>query len=296
MAGATRRLIDLLNLARGYLQEKGVDNPRGDAESLLGKALGLPRIELYLQHDRPLSEDEVTAFRDLLRRRGRREPLQLILGEVEFAGTRLEIVPGLLIPRSETEQLTVWIRDEIRAAVNARAIRVLDIGCGTGCIGVALAASDPRISVDAVDIEFDALRCASRNAVRNQVAGRVHTLHADVMNARFVEHVLPPYDWVVSNPPYIARGDYAGLQPEVRDHEPERALIGGITGIEFYERLAQLLPRLLSAGGRFAFEIGAGQAKAVIACCGDVAPDVRVDRDLAGIPRVVHGQLGGDRA
>jgi release factor glutamine methyltransferase len=287
--GETRRLIDYLNLARGFLEEKGVDNPRGDAESLMGKALGLPRIQLYMQHDRPLTEIEIGAFRELLRRRGRREPLQLILGEVEFGGVKLEMSPGLLIPRPETEQLAEFVSAQIRNAASRNTIRILDIGTGTGCISVALARADARVSVDAVDVEFAALRCAARNAARNEVAERVHVLQADVMSPRFLNLVLPPYEWVVSNPPYIAANELAGLQPEVRLHESSRALVGGETGLEFYERIADLLPELLNPGGRFALEIGVGQEAAVRERLSSVAAEVTSILDLSGIPRIVRG-------
>ncbi|MBI5059504.1 peptide chain release factor N(5)-glutamine methyltransferase [candidate division KSB1 bacterium] len=293
MSDVSRRLIDLLNLARGYLQEKGVDNPRGDAESLLGKALGLPRIQLYLQHDRPLSEAEVAAFRDLLRRRGKREPLQLILGEVEFCGVRLEVLPGLLIPRPETEQLANMVGDQIRRSAGGETVRVLDIGCGTGCIAVALARGDARVAVDAVDIDYEALRCTTRNAARNDAAERVHVRHADVMNPRFAELVVPPYDWVVSNPPYIPVADFETLQPEVKLHESARALVAGATGVEFYHRIAELLPLLLRAGGRFAMEIGFGQAERVAEIFRPAAGQFTIERDLAGIPRMLSGQVIG---
>jgi release factor glutamine methyltransferase len=276
---------DILDTARRYLEEKGMENARGDAESLLGKALNLPRIELYLQHERPLSEGEVAVFRELLRRRGKREPLQLILGRLEFAGAQIEVLPGVLIPRPETEELTEYVISQLPNS----ALRILDIGTGSGCIAVALAKRLPAITVDAVDADFEAVRLTSRNAQANGVSERVRAILCDIFSPRVPTSIAPPYDVVVSNPPYVSKRDYETLAPEIRDHEPKHALVAGDDGLEFYRRLVELLPALLKDDGRFAIEIGAGQEDSVRALFTALNCELATHHDMAGVPRILSG-------
>jgi release factor glutamine methyltransferase len=284
-------LIDLLNTACRYLEEKEIENPRRNAEAMLGKVLGLPRIELYLQHDRPLSAEQVNAFRELTKRRVRHEPLQLILGTVEFFGVTLDVRPGLLIPRPETEELAEHLAREMTIRSAHGSLRMLDIGCGTGCLSVSLAAEIPHLSVDAADVDYDAVRCTSQNADLNGVASRVRALQADIFSDRFLRAVSPPYDAVVSNPPYVTEEDYAGLAPEVREHESRRALVAADGGLAFYRRIADLLPTLLKPEGFLAVEIGAGQEASIYEIFRDLLSPLAVHRDLRGIPRIVTGQI-----
>lgn len=283
-------LIEILNTAHRFLDEKGIESPRRNAESLLGKVMGLARIELYVQHDRPLSPKQVAGFRELLRRRARHEPLQLLLGTVEFFGVTLEVTPGLLIPRPETEELAEVVTREILHHSDGSSLRMLDIGTGTGCLAVSIAARVPTIRVDALDADFEAVRCTSRNAMMNGVADRVRTILADLFSERFLTCVAPPYDVVVSNPPYVTEREYAGLAAEVREHEARHALVAGDNGLAFYRRIADLLPALLKPGGLLAVEIGATQGEAVTDILQTTLDAVTVRNDLEGHPRIVAGR------
>lgn len=285
-----KTLIDYLNSARTFLSDKGFENARGNAEALLSKALQLPRIELYIQHDRPLKEAEIQAYRDLLRRRLKHEPLQLILGEVEFFGVSLDVRTGLLVPRPETEELVEKVVDMIRIEPRCDTIRLLDIGCGTGCISVALTACMPHILADAVDIDFDALTCTAANAAKHDVASRVRTIRADLFDPQFAAKVDPPYDLVISNPPYVTDEEYNSLQPEVKLFESRTALVGGTDGLRYYARIAELLPTLLKPNGIIAVEVGRGQATAVNNLFESTVGPCQTYSDTAGIDRIVIGK------
>ena len=285
--------LEILNTAQRYLQEKGIENPRGNAEQLLGKALGVPRIELYLQHDRPLRESEVTAFRDLLRRRAKHEPLQLILGAVEFCGLKLSVLPGLLIPRPETEELAETI---IQSLPHDRPLRALDIGTGTGCLAVALAAHLPHLNVDAVDLDFDAVRCTQQNAERHHLNDRVRAFTADLFAPRFLQLVRPPYDLVVSNPPYVTAAEHETLAPEVAHFESHKALVGGADGLAFYRRIAELLPTLLKSLGLLAVEIGYAQSAAVTSIFSETLDALVCHNDMSNVPRIITGTLKAEAA
>ena len=279
-------LKELLDTARRYLEDKGIENPRGNAEALLGKAMSLPRIELYLQHERPLTDAELSAFRELLKRRARHEPLQLILGSVEFAGVRIEVQPGVLIPRPETEELTEFAAAQLAPAAGAP-LRILDLGTGSGCIAIALAKRFPFAVVDAVDADYEAVRLASRNAQANGVGDRVRAIPGDIFSPRFLTSVAPPYDALVSNPPYVTEAEYESLPLEIRAHEPKRALTAGEDGLAFFRRLAELLPTLLKSGGWFAVEIGRGQERPVNAIFAGLNYGLAVHKDMAGVPRII---------
>ena len=284
-------LMEILTTAQRYFEEKGIESPRRNAEALLGKVLGLARIDLYLQFDRPLTPPQVAAFREFIRRRAHHEPLQLILGAVEFCGVQLEVTPGLLIPRPETEELADLVAREICSTFDDAPLRMLDIGTGTGCLAIAVAARVPRLHVDAVDVDFEAVRCTNRNAAHNGVAERVRGVLADVFAERFVSSLEPPYDIVVSNPPYIAESEFAALTEEIRDHEPRQALVASENGLAFYRRIAALLPALLKPGGQLAVEIGATQGPAVEEILQTTLTSVIVRNDLSGLPRIVTGKL-----
>lgn len=285
MTERTWTVIEILNTARQYLKEKQIENPRGNAEALLCRVLNLPRIELYLRHDRPLSTAETDTYRELLRRRVHHEPLQLILGSIDFAGARIEVRPGVLIPRPETEELVERAAAEI--AKSTTPLRILDLGTGTGCIAIALAKRFPALTADAVDIDFEVLQLAAHNARQNNVGERVRTILCDMLAPRLLEMIAPPYDLVISNPPYVAEQDFNSLAPEIRDHEPRLALVAGEEGLIFYRRVAEIAPQILRSGGILAVEIGIGQSMPVASLIRTTMQAVTVHNDLAGIPRFI---------
>jgi release factor glutamine methyltransferase len=269
---------EVLRRTTDHLAEKGCPSPRTDAEHLLGQALGLRRIELYMHLDRPLTADELAAARALVARRAAREPLQYVLGEWGFRHLTLTVDSRALIPRPETEVLVercLVLLDGVEAPT------VLDVGVGSGAIALALADEHPGARVTGMDASADALSLARENRERTGLAVELVALD--------LEDGLPagPWNVVVSNPPYVGEDERAQLAPEVRDHEPASALFGA----GFHARIAAAAFPLLCEGGAVAFECGddqAGRIAAELAALG--YRDVVVTRDLAGRDRVVEGR------
>jgi release factor glutamine methyltransferase len=270
----------VLQRSTEYLGRKGVESPRVDAEHLLGQALDLSRIELYMHLDRPLSEGEVTRARALVARRGAREPLQYILGRWGFRRLDIAVDRRALIPRPETETVV----ERVLALLVGRAKpRVLDVGTGSGAIAISIADELEGAQVTAIDISADALALAAANVAA--------TGHAVALLERDFRHGLPegPWDIVVSNPPYVPDGDRADLTPEVRDWEPALALFGS----DLHVLVADLARAELAPGGCVVLEVGDGQAAAVAASLAELGyDDVRITCDLSGRERVVEGRRG----
>jgi release factor glutamine methyltransferase len=279
-------LLHLLTITRNYFSEKGIESARLDAELLLGHCLGLDRVGLYLEHDRPLQEQEVQAYRELVRRRAAHEPVAYITGRRDFWTLTLEISRGVLIPRPETEVL-VERALKFLAALDIAHPRVLDIGTGSGAIALALAAEMPNIAVTALDASVEAVTCARDNAERLGFSGRVRVEQAQFPDACPQDAGL--YDLIVSNPPYIASGDIEGLAPDIREYEPRMALDGGVDGLDVYRRWVPHILPLLKKGGALMLEIGHDQGVAVsglLAGFGHVS-GIEVVRDYARLERVV---------
>lgn len=255
------RLIEVIQRSATFLAERGVESPRLQVEWILAHTLKVQRLQLYLQFERELGDAELDGIREAVRRRGRREPLQHVLGTTSFCGLEFAVGPEALVPRPETELLAErgwqWLAG--REWGDARP-RVLDWGTGTGCLAVTLSVRAPGADVVAVDVSAAAVALARGNVVRHGVEARVRVLEGEGCSA------LPEgacFDLVVSNPPYIPSGEIAGLQPEVRDHDPHLALDGGVDGLDLYRRLAsELVPRL-APGGAVLLEFGDGQAAAL---------------------------------
>jgi len=252
-------VLEAIRKTAEFLEIKGVESPRLQAELLLAHVLQLPRMKLYLTFDRALLPAEVDAFRELVRRRSRREPLQHLVGTVSFCGVELACGPQALIPRPETELLaqTAW---EFLNAHPAPAPSAVDFGTGTGCLAITLAVKSSRATLCAGDISATALALARGNALRNGVSERIQFVEGDGFAS------LPDgrqVDLIVSNPPYIPTAEIKELQPEVRDHDPRCALDGGPDGLDFYRRLAGQGSARLNPGGKLMVELGDGQAGAV---------------------------------
>lgn len=278
----TWTVLRLLQWTADYFRQKGIEGGRRDAELLLCDLLSLDRVGLYLNFDRPLQAAELAEFRARVARRGRREPLQYILGRVEFWSLPLRVTPAVLIPRPDTE---VLVEEALKRAGAAAAI--LDVGTGSGAIAVALAHELPAATVTAIDLSAEALAVAGENARTNGVEGRLRLLQADLAS-------LPsgPYDLIVANPPYIPERELDGLMPEVRDFEPRLALAGGVDGLDCYRRLLPVAAQQLRPGGWLLVEVGAGQSPAVrdlFAAAG--FSELFVAPDLSGIERVVGGRM-----
>jgi len=275
--------LKVLTWTAGYLADKGVENARREAEWLLCESTGLDRVGLYLAFDKPLLDAELATYRALVVRRGKREPLQHILGSQEFDGLTFEVSPAVLIPRHDTE---ILLETALTRTPQARSI--LDIGTGSGCIAISLAHRLPLAQVTAVDLSPEALIVAIRNAASNNVS-------IDFLQGSFFEPVANRrFDLIVSNPPYITTADLPELQPEVRDFEPHLALDGGLDGLDAYRTLTRAAPQYLNPGGWVLFEVGAGQAGDVSNLLAESGFDAIVTvPDYSGIKRVVGGMWHG---
>jgi release factor glutamine methyltransferase len=244
-------VIEVVKKTSEFFASRGIESPRLNAELLVGHALGLPRMRLYIEFERPVGEAELGAVRELVRRRGRREPVQHIIGYTEFCGLRLKTDRRALIPRPETELLVETVAGRCATPPG----HILDLGTGGGAIALALAKAFPLARVTAVDSSPEALALAAENAESTGLAARVTFVESDWFGR------LPPgetYDLIVSNPPYLSPGETAAAAPEVRDHEPGRALTAEDGGFAEIEKIVAGAPGALAAGGMLALETGIG--------------------------------------
>lgn len=293
-------LLKTLQWTVGYFKEKAIPQPRVDAEVLLAHVLGLERILLYAQFERPLTDEERDRYRDLVRRRAQgREPVQYLTGQQEFWSLSFRVEPGVLIPRGDTEILVEEALAQAKRlkAAGRSALRIADVGTGTGCVAIALAHDLSESTVWAGDIADTPLRLAKLNAETLEVGERVHVLRADGLPPLYEAAGRAPFDLVVSNPPYIPQGQHAGLMPEVRDHEPSVALTAGPAGLDVIVPLiaACAQPGVLAPDGALLIEISdAEQALAVqerLIAAG--FPEVRIREDYGGLARVVIASRAG---
>ena len=275
----------LLERGASELREAGVSEARFEAELLLRHALGCSREALFARLHEPAAAEAVGHYFQLLERRRGRVPIQHILGTQEFFGLSFRVTPSVLIPRPETEGVV----DEALAALSASsksAPRIADIGCGSGCIAVALACERPEAAILAIDASPAALAVARENAAAHGVDERITFLHGDLLDP-LVERG-EKLDLVVSNPPYVVDAEFSDLAPEVKEHEPRMALAGGADGLATITRLLEGVGAVLDKGGVVVMEIGKGQdrpaAERVLSAGLDL---LRIVPDLAGIPRVV---------
>jgi release factor glutamine methyltransferase len=271
-------VAEVVRRATEYLAGKGVDSPRLDAEHLLGKALGLSRVELYMHHDRPLSGQEREAFRELVRRRGEREPLAYVLGEWDFRRLTLKVDRRALVPRPETEIVV----DRVLALLRGKERPdVLDVGVGTGAIALAIADEHPGANVLATDVSAAALELARENATR--LGLDVQFRVADLEDGLGLE----AYDLIVSNPPYVAPEEIDALEPEIRDWEPRVALVGTTQT----RLVAEHARRALRRGGYVVLEVAEQRAEDAATLLDELGySDVRTTHDLVGRLRVVEGR------
>jgi len=275
-------VLSVLRAAEGWFGQHWVDAPKRSAELLLGKVLGLDRLQLYLQHDRPLSDEERAAMRTLTQRRGKGEPVAHLLGSWSFRGLELEVSSAVLIPRPETEELV----DLVLAATPSGA-RVVDLGTGSGAIAIAIAKERPDVSVVAVDLSKNAIEVATRNVARHGVTDRVQLRQGSWWGPCSED---APFDVLVSNPPYVDPAQPQFLADDVRQFEPPLALFSenGDPGSCYRAICAEVGLRVVP-GGFVAMETGAGASDAALAELQNCASlcDVAMRKDLAGIDRFV---------
>jgi release factor glutamine methyltransferase len=275
-------------VARGreFLARQGLEEHRLEAELLVAHALGLDRLHLFVQLDRPVEEAEVAAARELLVRRAKGEPVAYLIGEREFFGRPFRVGPGVLVPRPETEQLVDLVRERARATLYpAGGPQVLDVGCGSGCVAVSLALELPGAQVQAIDVSEVAVDRTLENAAR---LGATVTVHRGDGLGPWLG-TGPQFDFLVSNPPYVDPRERERLPKDVRDHEPAEALFAPEGEPDHWAlRLLEQGPPLLRAGGALFVELGYDQAPRLREKLGARARSLRFHRDLAGHERVLE--------
>jgi release factor glutamine methyltransferase len=276
-------VLEVLQSTAAYFKKREIESPRLNAEHLLAFILKRKRIELYLEFERALTEDEVAPLRELVRRRGQGEPLQHLLGTVEFAGRMFVCDKRALVPRPETEQLVELLKSEIR---NPKS-EILDVGTGSGVIALSLAAMFPDAAITATDVSEDALALARENAGRLGLTSQITFLGGDLL--LYVNHV---YDVIVANLPYVSSADCETLSREVR-HDPGIALFAGERGDEMIRKLIETAPSRLKAGGLLALEVGLGQADDLAALMAEKNyHDIKTERDYGDVIRFLFGRYG----
>lgn len=278
-----KTVSQIIKLSCEYLLSKGSRHSRRDVEELIASTLGLKRLDLYLNFDKPLVEHELAKIRQNLQRLATNEPLQYIEGTATFHDCTIKVDKRVLIPRPETEQLASIIIKRLQDQEHAGKA-LWDICTGSGCLGIAIKKNCPDLRVTVSDVSIDALQVAQENINFNGV---------DI--SCFQGDLLSPFeglqaDFVVSNPPYVAEHEFRFLDPNVRDFEPKLALVSGKTGLECYERFAHQLKSFVKPQGIVWFEVGMGQAKRISSLLSSYA-NVTIIKDFAGIERFIEFQI-----
>jgi len=280
----------LLSWTTEFLGRHGAENPRLDAEVLLANARGGRRIDLYVAFDEVPPAQTLTTFRETVRRRAAGTPVAYLVGHREFYSLDFEVTPDVLIPRPETELLVVALLDEVKKRPNASALKIADVGTGSGILAVCGAKYVPQAQMTAIDISQAALAVAKRNAAKHKVVDRIEFIESDLFTGVPSE---ARYDCIVSNPPYVATSEMAELPADVRDHEPHLALEAGAEGTSVIAPLIQQAAQRLNPGGVLFIEISpmiASSVEQLIRDSGvfELAPTMR---DLAGHARVIQARL-----
>ncbi len=271
-------VIEVLKAASGHLQKHGSDSARLDAELLLAQALGMRRLDLYLQFDRRLSDDELSDYRDLTKRRARGEPVAYLVGHKEFMALDFEVTPAVLVPNPDTELL---VQRAVEIARQAKGpLRVADVGTGSGCIAIAIAHYAPEVEVWASDISREALEVAERNVAKHGFTERVHLDCGDLL-----EPLPGSFDLVCANLPYVAAG--AELPAEVKA-QPASALYAEDSGAALVLRLLEVAPGRLNPGGRLLAEVDPAIASEARDAAGRDFSNLTMHRDLGGRDRVIE--------
>ena len=283
-------ILETIQRGAQFLQNKGIQSPRLHSELLVAHALGMPRLRLYLDFERPLTQEQLARTRDFMTRRARREPLQHIVGTVSFCGLELAVAPAVLIPRPETELLAehAWQYLHQRSSQGTHPLAALDFGTGSGCLALAIATHCPAVEVTALDVSAPALEVARANAIRHGKES-VRFILSDGFAALSKAGVTESgFDLIVANPPYIPAAEIERLEPEVRDFDPRSALDGGADGLDFMRRLASEAGTYLRNPGRLMVEFGDGQETAVHRIFQESGWRIEaVVKDLNGTPRFV---------
>jgi len=280
-------VLDVLQSTAAYFKKRGIENPRLNAEHLLSHTLGRTRMELYLEFERTLGEAGLAPLRELVRRRGEGEPLQHLLGTVEFCGHTFLCDKRALVPRPETEQLVELLIADLGPRIAHS--RIVDIGTGSGVIALSLAKEFPEAEIFATDVSEDALAIARENSARLGLSGHVQFRKSDLL-----ENLDERFDLIVANLPYIATQDRHTLSREVL-HDPEVALFAGAHGDEFMRELIEQAPPRLHPGGMLALEIGFDHSEALLSALAEKNyRDICSKNDYSGVTRFLFARYGQD--
>jgi release factor glutamine methyltransferase len=280
-------VLEALKLSDEYLQKYKIESSRLNAELLLAEVLQCKRLDLYLLYDKPLSEGEIIKYREYLKRRSKREPLQYIIGYVDFFGLKFFVNPSVLIPRPETEILVESVMQKF--SVNDE-IRILDIGIGSGNMAVSLLKNLVNSEAVGIDISEESLSMSKRNAVENSVESRLELIKFDILKDDY--NLLGKFDLIISNPPYVSQEDYNELEPELKVFEPVFALTDYSDGYSFYEKIIPVSKDLFENHGKLFFELGKGQhnkVKNLMEKNGFI--NINITQDYSRVDRIIYGEI-----
>jgi release factor glutamine methyltransferase len=280
-------VLESIKLSTEYLKGKGIESARTNAELLLADIINCKRLDLYLLFDRPLTEIELQQYRNFIKRRGSYEPLQYIIGKVEFFGLELKVNPSVLIPRPETELLVENLLNQI-SKENEQLI--LDIGCGSGNISIAIAANINNVNLIATDINENSLLVAKENAEKHNVAKKIKFISHDILKDDF--NNFPMFDFIVSNPPYVSKENYLTLQKEIIEFEPRIAVTDDDDGYRFFRIISERASTKLKLNGKLFFEIAQGQSEQVKQIMKEKKfSNITVIKDYQNIDRIIYGEM-----
>ena len=279
-------VLEVIKLSTEYLGKREIESPRVNAEILLADILNCKRIDLYLSFDKPLTENELQLYRESLKKRASRIPMQYIIGNVDFYGLKLLVNESVLIPRPETELLVENVIMDLKEKSN---LKILDIGSGSGNITLSLAKNLNSSFVTGIDVSEKAIEVATQNKILNDISNAEFKL-LDVMNHDL--SIIEKFDVVVSNPPYISSEDFNYLEPELKVYEPRIALTDNLDGLSFYKKIISLAKNILNVPGYLYFELGKNQCKEVNEMMLiENLSNIKISKDYAGIERIIYGEL-----
>jgi release factor glutamine methyltransferase len=267
----------LLNWITEYLTEKGIDSPRLSAELILSHVLGLKRIELYTQFDKPVAKEQLDKLHELVKRAGQHEPIAYLTGKIEFYSLELNVTPDCMIPRPETELLveraieflrtcadkSQMVTSNLRQAISDKRFAICDLCTGCGCIAIAIAKNFPDARIIATDISDAALAVAAKNIEKHQLSDRIKLLCGDLFDPLVPKLDVNKFDLIICNPPYVSTAEFEKLQKNVKDYEPKPALLAGEDGLDIYRQIIEKADQFLKPDGALMLEIGYAQGKKI---------------------------------
>lgn len=279
-------VLESLKLSTTFLENKGIESARMNAELLLSHILKCKRLDLYLRFDQPLAQNETNLYREYITRRSNFEPFQYIVGEVEFYGLKFFVDKNVLIPRQETE---ILIETILENTSKTDELKILDIGSGSGNIPISLAVNLLESKIISIDISGDAIKVAEKNRELHDLKSRVGFIKTDILTNN-LEKYLNTFDIIVSNPPYVNKDEFSTLQKEIINFEPEIAVTDNDDGYKFYKVISEKSKGLLKENGMLFFEIGHGQSEKIKSIMSENGfENITIRKDYSGIDRVVFG-------